>query len=70
MKSGQFDYVEVKLNLNLKHFDTEDNNSYTPFDFSPKMYEQVNFILSKYPKNKKKSAILPLLDLAQIQSNG
>lgn len=34
------------------------------------MYKEVYRILDKYPKNKKRSAINPLLDLAQRQSGG
>lgn len=32
-------------------------------------YEKVNTILSRYPKNYKQSAIIPLLDLAQRQNS-
>ncbi|KAJ3435128.1 NADH dehydrogenase ubiquinone flavoprotein [Anaeramoeba flamelloides] len=39
----------------------------TPFDYTQDNYEKVDNILSKYPSEHKKSAIIPLLHLAQDQ---
>ncbi|MBM3579917.1 MAG: NADH-quinone oxidoreductase subunit NuoE [Alphaproteobacteria bacterium] len=39
------------------------------FEFSDKNQEQVRKILAKYPAERKKSAVMPLLDLAQRQNN-
>lgn len=47
----------------------EDNHD-TPFDFTIQNYEKVKTILAKYPKKYKRSAILPLLHLAQEQEGG
>ncbi|KAJ3443649.1 NADH dehydrogenase ubiquinone flavoprotein 2 [Anaeramoeba flamelloides] len=39
----------------------------TPFDYTQDNYQKVDNILSKYPSEHKKSAIIPLLHLAQDQ---
>ena len=52
-----------------QHIDEEDNNASTPFDFSVENWEKVHAILGRYPSNYKKSAIIPLLDLAQRQND-
>lgn len=51
------------------HKNTDYNNSKTPFDFTVENYKRVNAILAKYPTHYKRSACLPLLDLAQRQNN-
>jgi len=43
------------------------NNAETPFDFSPEKYAEAKRIMAKYPPQYKKSAVIPLLDLAQQQ---
>ncbi len=40
------------------------------FSFNPPNLEQAEKILAKYPKEHKRSAVLPLLDLAQRQRGG
>jgi NADH-quinone oxidoreductase E subunit len=40
------------------------------FIFTPENIEKANIILSKYPKGREKSAILPLFDIAQRQNGG
>jgi NADH dehydrogenase (ubiquinone) flavoprotein 2 len=52
----------------VNHRHTIDNNDKTPFDFTPENYKEVDVILSRYPKNYKKSATMPLLWLAQKQN--
>lgn len=52
------------------HVDTVENNADTPFDFLPEVYEKIEKILAKYPPDRKRSATLPLLDLAQRQCKG
>ena len=39
------------------------------FNFNKKNLEQVDIILKRYPKKNKKSAVMPLLYLAQRQNN-
>ena len=48
--------------------DTETNNNSTPFEFTTENYKEVQKLLSKYPSNWKRSAIIPLLTLAQKQN--
>ena len=38
------------------------------FQFTPKIQEKLREILAKYPPERKKSAVMPLLDLAQRQN--
>ncbi len=38
------------------------------FEFNQENLEEVNKILAKYPEDRKKSAVMPLLDLAQRQN--
>jgi NADH dehydrogenase (ubiquinone) flavoprotein 2 len=52
----------------VNHRDTFDNNDKTPFDFTPENYKKVEEILNRYPKIYKKSAMMPLLWLAQKQN--
>jgi NADH dehydrogenase (ubiquinone) flavoprotein 2 len=53
----------------FSHRATKDNNDSTPFDFTADNYKQVEQILAKYPPNWKRSAIIPLLTLAQKQND-
>lgn len=39
------------------------------FNFSPENQEKIKEILNKYPADRKKSAVMPLLDLAQRQND-
>lgn len=39
------------------------------FAFTPENLKKANAIVAKYPKGKQRSALLPLLDLAQRQNN-
>eukprot|EP00899_Mesostigma_viride_P009944 jgi/Mesvir1/18951/Mv18920-RA.1 len=54
----------------FNHIDTPDNNADTPFDFTPENMKKVEKLLSHYPANYKRSAVIPLLDLAQQQNQG
>jgi len=49
---------------------TKDNTEHVRFDFTPQNWEQAKVILAKYPEGYKRSAIMPLLDLAQRQHGG
>ncbi|XP_073271368.1 NADH dehydrogenase [ubiquinone] flavoprotein 2, mitochondrial-like [Primulina huaijiensis] len=52
------------------HIDSPDNNPGISWEFSDANKEKVNEILSHYPSNYKRSAVIPLLDLAQQQHGG
>merc|ERR1719362_2464315 len=51
------------------HRDTQTNNAFTRFDFNDDDYDQIDKILAKYPTNYKKSAVIPLLYVAQKRAN-
>jgi len=53
----------------VNHRDTPNNNDSVPFDFTPENYKEIERILKKYPSNYKKSAVIPLLFLAQKQND-
>lgn len=52
------------------HQESQENNAKIPFDFTDKNLEIANEIISRYPVNYKRSAVIPLLDLAQKQNGG
>jgi len=56
--------------LRVKHVNTPYNNENTPFEFTMENWEKAKSILAKYPEGYKKSAVMPLLDLAQRQVGG
>lgn len=49
------------------HRNSPDNNPSIPFEFSAENQKRAAEIISKYPENYKKSAVMPLLDLGQRQ---
>lgn len=49
---------------------TPEEKSYETFEFSSENAAKIPEILGKYPKDRKASAILPLLELAQRQCGG
>jgi NADH dehydrogenase (ubiquinone) flavoprotein 2 len=53
----------------FSHRTTTDNNDSTPFDFTAENYKEVEKILAKFPPNWRRSAIIPLLTLAQKQNS-
>jgi len=53
-----------------KHVYTSDNTEHVQFDFTPENWTKATHILSKYPDGYKRSAVMPLLDLAQRQCGG
>lgn len=53
----------------VNHRDTEDNNDHLPFEFTADNYKEIDKILARYPSNYKKSAVIPLLTIAQKQND-
>jgi len=68
-KSLPFKRVRAFSDVYVNHRDTPDNNDSVPFDFTADNYKEIDRILAKYPKNYKKSAVIPLLHLAQKQND-
>ena len=54
------------MNL-LQHRDTPENNPKIPFKFTAQNEELIKEIVSRYPSQYKKAAVMPLLDLGQRQ---
>jgi NADH dehydrogenase (ubiquinone) flavoprotein 2 len=52
------------------HDDTSDNNKFTPFEFTKEDYKEIDVLMSKYPPNYKRSAVIPMLHLAQDRNGG
>jgi len=52
------------------HRDSPWNNESTPFDFTNENFQVVRSIIKKYPEGFQRSAICPLLDVAQRQCGG
>ncbi|KAL4498613.1 hypothetical protein ABPG72_019731 [Tetrahymena utriculariae] len=51
------------------HRKNDDNSDSVPFEFTPENYKEIEKILAKYPLKQKRSAVMPLLYLAQEQNN-
>jgi NADH dehydrogenase (ubiquinone) flavoprotein 2 len=51
------------------HQNTAYNNPDTPFDFTEENYGQIKRVMAKYPGNYKRSAVIPLLYIAQKQNS-
>jgi len=54
----------------FQHRDTPYNNPKIPFSFTPDNMKQAEEIISHYPPQYKKAAVIPLLDLGQRQNKG
>lgn len=52
------------------HRDTKYNNPRIPFEFTPDNLKTADEIISRYPPQYKKAAVIPLLDLGQRQNKG
>ena len=52
------------------HRDTDYNNPSIPFEFDETNLKFAKKIISNYPEQYKKAAVIPLLDLAQRQNSG
>ncbi|KAJ8078559.1 NADH:ubiquinone oxidoreductase 24 [Marasmius tenuissimus] len=52
------------------HRDKPHNNPSIPFEFNPENLKRAQEIISRYPSQYKKAAVIPLLDLGQRQNEG
>ena len=53
----------------FSHRPTADNNESVPFEFTAETMQHVNEVMGRYPEKGKKSAMIPLLTLAQKQND-
>ncbi|TPX34167.1 hypothetical protein SmJEL517_g03096 [Synchytrium microbalum] len=51
----------------MLHRDTPENNDAIPFEYTPENMDRAKEIISRYPPQYKKAAVMPLLDLGQRQ---
>eukprot|EP01108_Squamamoeba_japonica_P006619 TRINITY_DN5410_c0_g1_i1.p2 TRINITY_DN5410_c0_g1~~TRINITY_DN5410_c0_g1_i1.p2 ORF type:complete len:249 (-),score=102.41 TRINITY_DN5410_c0_g1_i1:32-778(-) len=58
----------LRSDASSQHIFTDTNNEDTPFEFSEENEKKAAEIIAKYPAGFQKSAVMPLLDLAQRQS--
>lgn len=56
------------LLASLQHKDTPENNMDTDWEFTAENYREIETVLKKYPANYKRSAVMPLLFIAQKQT--
>lgn len=54
----------------MRHEDTERNNSRVPWDFTMESYAKIDKIMEAFPRARRRSGVLPLLHLAQVQNGG
>jgi len=52
------------------HKDSPENNANTPFEFTSENFAVIKQIIAKYPPGYQKSALIPVLDIAQRQHGG
>jgi NADH dehydrogenase (ubiquinone) flavoprotein 2 len=57
------------INVYLSSLIPKGNDESLPFDFTEESYKEINYLLSKFPSNQKRSASIPVLMLAQKQNN-
>ena len=53
----------------VNHRNTDDNLEETPFEFTEENYKLVEEKISHFPENRKHSAVIPVLFIAQKQNN-
>ena len=54
----------------MRHHNTEINNSRIPWDFTMDSYAKIDEIMKKFPRAQRRSGVIPLLHLAQVQNGG
>ncbi|KJX98910.1 nadh-ubiquinone oxidoreductase 24 kda subunit like protein [Zymoseptoria brevis] len=65
-RTFQASSISRSTSLNV-HRDTPENNPSIPFKFNPQNEKLIEEVLSRYPSQYKKAAVMPLLDLGQRQ---
>lgn len=55
--------------ISVQHKETPENNDSVPFEFTDENYKEIDKILKRYPPNYKRSAIIPVLTIAQKQND-
>ena len=53
-----------------RHHNTDTNNYRVPWDFTLESYKKIDEIMSTFPRSARRSGVIPLLHLAQVQNGG
>ncbi|KAJ9112770.1 NADH:ubiquinone oxidoreductase 24 [Naganishia adeliensis] len=62
--------ASIRSDAIFVHRDTDYNNPKIPFSFNTENRKLADEIISRYPEQYKKAAVIPLLDLGQRQNKG
>lgn len=54
----------------MRHRNTEVNHSRIPWDFTMESYKKIEQIMESFPRSRRRSGVIPLLHLAQVQNGG
>lgn len=54
----------------MRHHNTEVNHTRIPWDFTMESYKKIEDIMDSFPRSRRRSGIIPLLHLAQVQNGG
>eukprot|EP00744_Colponema_vietnamica_P012680 GILI01017793.1.p1 GENE.GILI01017793.1~~GILI01017793.1.p1 ORF type:complete len:264 (-),score=39.39 GILI01017793.1:235-1026(-) len=54
----------------MRHHNTVVDNARIPWDFTQESYKKIEQIMTKFPRSRRKSGVIPLLHLAQVQNGG
>jgi len=54
----------------MRHHNTEVNHTRIPWDFTLESYKKIDEIMAKFPRSRRRSGVIPLLHLAQVQNGG
>lgn len=54
----------------VRHHNTDTNHTRIPWDFTMESYKKIDKIMEKFPRSRRRSGVIPLLHLAQVQSGG
>jgi len=54
-----------RMSIISHHVETPFNDDKVPFEFTATSYAEIEKVLTKYPSNYKKSAVIPVLFIAQ-----
>ena len=56
--------------MEMRHQNTDVNHTRLPWDFTLESYEKIEKIMSAFPRSRRRSGVIPLLHLAQVQHGG
>ena len=54
----------------MRHHNTDVDNQRIPWDFTQESYKKIDVIMAKFPRSRRRSGVIPLLHLAQVQNGG